>query len=460
MNTRELVLDMLLEMEGTGTYSNVLIRGVLDKYDYLEGQEKAFVKRVTEGTLERRIQIDYVLDAVSSVHVRKMKPLVRCLLRMSVYQILFMNAVPDSAVCNEAVKLAAKRKFQNLKGFVNGVLRNIARNKETMLAENEKSIGFYPDRDKDGVRYLSVIYSMPEVLVRMWMDDYGIEKTEEMLKAMLKVHPVTVRINENLGIDEKKELLERIQKAGVEVQEHPYLDCAYCLTHLDGVRNVPGYEEGLFAVQDVSSMLSVECADIKEGNLVVDVCAAPGGKSMLAAQKLKGTGKVISRDVSEDKVAFIEENIERLALNNIETEVFDATVYDERLEQKADVVLADLPCSGLGILGKKRDIKYNVTDDMLKELPKLQRQILDTVWHYVKPGGVLVYSTCTIHKEENEKMLQWFLANYPFEAENMSRCLEKVPEKETAKDGYIQLLPGVHETDGFFIARLRRKDSE
>ena len=270
------------------------------------------------------------------------------------------------------------------------MLRNIARNKEQALVGSVASAGFYPDREKETVKYLSVVYSMPEELVLLWMnefgeDKFGTDKIEGMLKAMLEVHPVTVRITEELSMDERAKLIRQMEESGVEVKAHPYLDYAYRLTHLDGVRNVPGYEEGLFAVQDVSSMLSVECAGIKEGNLVVDVCAAPGGKSMLAAQKLKGTGKVISRDVSDDKVAFIEENIERLGLGNIETEVFDATVYDEKLEQKADVVLADLPCSGLGILGKKRDIKYNVTGDMVKELPKLQKQILDTVWRYVKP---------------------------------------------------------------------------
>ncbi len=456
MNVRELVLDMLLEMEGTGTYSNVLIRGVLDKYDYLEGQEKAFVKRVTEGTLERRIQLDYVIDAFSKVPVRKLKPLIRCLLRMSVYQILFMDGVPDSAVCNEAVKLAVKRKFQNLKGFVNGVLRNVARNKEQTMVGTPESAAFYPDREKDAVRYLSVVYSMPEELIRMWLEDDGVERTEQMLGAMLEVHPVTVRLKESLEEGERKSLLLEMEQEGIEVRQHPYLEYAYQLTHLDGVRHVPGYEDGLFAVQDVSSMLCVECADIREGNLVVDVCAAPGGKSMLAAEKLKGTGKVISRDVSEEKVAYIDENRERLGLEHVVTEVFDATVYDASLEQKADVVLADLPCSGLGILGKKRDIKYNVTSDMLKELPKLQKKILDTVWHYVRPGGVLVYSTCTIHKEENEQIVKWFIEKYPFELESIEAFLEKVPNKETGRDGYIQLLPGVHETDGFFIARLRR----
>lgn len=459
MNIRELIVDMLLEMEREGTYSSVLIRNVLDKYDYLEAQEKGFVKRVTEGTLERRLQIDYVIDAYSKVPVKKMKPFVRCLLRMSVYQLLFMDAVPDSAVCNEAVKLAVKHSFQNLKGFVNGVLRSIARNKEQLMTAERADTGFYPDKDREPVRFLSVVYSMPEEFVSMWIQEYGFEQTKRMLEAMLEVHPVTIRLRDDMEKEEQQQLLAKMKHSGVKVQSHPYIREAYLLTHLDGVQHLPGYEEGLFAVQDVSSMLSVECAGISKGNLVVDVCAAPGGKSMLAAQKLGGEGTVIARDISAEKAGLIQDNVARLGLTNIRVQVYDATLYDESLEQRADVVLADLPCSGLGILGKKRDIKYNVTGDMLKELVKLQRQILDTVWHYVKPGGVLLYSTCTIHRQENEDMVQWFVSNYPFEAEDISQYMSQIPEKKTAAEGYLQLLPGVHETDGFFIARLRRKDS-
>lgn len=452
MNVRELVVDMLLQMEAGGIYSNLLIRDVLDKYDYLEGKEKAFMKRVTEGTLERRIQVDYVIDAYSKIPVRKMKPFIRCLLRMSVYQLLFMDGVPDAAVCNEAVKLAVKRKFGQLKGFVNGVLRNIARNKEQI----EES---YPDREKEPVKYLSVVYSMPEFLVSMWIGDYGMERAEGLLRAMLEAHPVTIRVKQSLRAreDSLEELLGRMKEAGVLVKPHPYLAYAYCLTHLEGVRKVPGFDEGLFTVQDVSSMLAVECAGIRKGDFVVDVCAAPGGKSTHAAEQLEGTGMVLSRDVSKDKVALIQENIERLRLTNIRAEVFDGAVYDEALCEKADVVLADLPCSGLGILGKKRDIKYNITLDGWKELPKLQKQLLDAVWRYVKPGGVLVYTTCTIRKEENEEIIRWFLEHYPFEKGDISGFLKKIPEKETAQEGYLQLLPGVHETDGFFIARLIRK---
>lgn len=471
MNVRELVLDMLLQMEAEGTYSNRLVRDVLDKYDYLEGKEKAFLKRLSEGTVERQIQIDYILNYYSKVPVRKMKPLIRCVLRMGVYQILFMDGVLDAAACNEAVKLAAKRKFGQLKGFVNGVLRSIAREKGNIEE-------IYPDKKKEPLQYLSVVYSMPEHLVSMWLEDYGRKQTEKMLQAMLEVHPVTIRLRQDLdgwevgketakregdgkrktGGEAREWLLDRMREAGVQVRRHPYLNYAYCLTHLEGVKNLPGFREGLFTVQDVSSMLAVECAGIKAGDFVLDVCAAPGGKGTHAAELLKGTGKALCRDISEEKAALIRENAERLGLTNIEVEVHDARVYDAALCAKADVVLADLPCSGLGVLGKKRDIKYHVTQESMEELQNLQKELLDVVWRYVKPAGTLLYTTCTIHKEENEEMARWFLENHPFRMAELSPFLKKAPEIGMTGDGFLQLLPGVHETDGFFIAKFIRED--
>lgn len=446
MNIRELVLDMLLEIEGGNTYSHILMRNVLDKYDYLSFQEKGFIKRVTEGTLERRIQIDYMIDSFSKIPVKKMKPLIRNLLRMSVYQLVFMDGIPDSAVCNEAVKLASKRKFQSLKGFVNGVLRNIARQKQDFS---------YPDRSRKPQEYLSVFYSMPEHLITMWIEEYGEGRTEELLKAMLEIRPVSIRMKETLSEEEVNHLISAIEESGVKVKMHPWLSYAYELTHVEGVRKLAGFEEGMFTVQDVSSMLCVECAGIKEGDKVIDVCAAPGGKASHAAIKLRGTGNVLARDLTEEKTALIQENAKRQGLENITIEVFDATVLDESLRETADVVFADLPCSGLGILGKKRDIKYNVTEELLSELPILQKRILDTVWQYVKPGGILIYSTCTIHRKENEEIADWFVQNHSFEAEDISRYL---PEQMGVENGKkrLQLFPGENAADGFFISRFRR----
>ena len=446
MNERELVLDMLMEILERGSYSHLVIRNVLDKYDYLKEASKAFVKRVTEGTIENRITIDYVLDCYSKTPVHKMKPLIRNLLRLSVYQLLFMDSVPDSAVCNEAVKLAGKRGFRNLQGFVNGVLRNIARNKDQIE---------YPDAS-DPVKYLSIRYSMPEWLVSLFLEERGPETTQKIFENQQSVHPVVLRY---CGPMEKLEnWKQQVIDQQIFLRQHPYLSYAFITENAEGVSRIPGYEEGLFTVQDVSSMLVTEAAGLQGNEFLVDVCAAPGGKSLHAARRLPN-GRVLSRDLTEKKVSIIDENSERLKCTNLKTEVFDALKPDTELIEKADVVYADLPCSGLGILGKKRDIRYRMNPQQMQELVALQKQILSVVWQYVKPGGTLMYSTCTIHKAENEQMVQWFTENFPFERQSMK---EQLPEalRDYEENGMLQLLPGIHPTDGFFIAKLRRSERE
>lgn len=446
-NTRELAVGMLLEIIEKDRYSHLVIRDVLNKYNYLEGRDKAFLKRLTEGTLERKIQIDFILNQFSKVPVSKMKPFIRNLLRISVYQLLFMDGVPDSAVCSEAVKLAGKRGFSTLKGFVNGVLRNIAR--------NQKNIA-YPDRKEDEAFYLSVMYSMPRWLVEKFIKELGEAKTESLLSAFLFVSPVTVRLRESLTEEEKSAWKASLLKRGVTVKEHPLLPYAFSLEGTEDIRSLPGFAEGLFMVQDVSSMLVCEAAGIRQGDAVIDVCAAPGGKSLHAGEKLMGSGSVSARDLTENKVSLIQENIDRMKLPNAEAFVWDARTVRKEDKESADVLLADLPCSGLGIMGKKRDIKYHASEEGMAELQSLQREILSTVWQYVKPGGTVIYSTCTVNPGENEENVRWFTEHYPFETESLAPFLPK-EFKEEGKDGMLQLLPGIHGTDGFFIARLRRK---
>ena len=241
------------------------------------------------------------------------------------------------------------------------------------------------------------------------------------------------------------------------MEKHPYLPYAYTLSHLEGMHQVPGFSQGLIAVQDVSSMLAVEVAGITPGSLVLDVCAAPGGKTMLAAEKTGQEGMVIARDLSDMKVSFVEENAGRMCLDQVHVQVHDATILDENMIEKADVVIADLPCSGLGIIAKKRDIKYNVTPESLEELQVLQRQILDVVSRYVKPGGILIYSTCTINPMENEDNRAYILKELGFEAESLDAFLPDVLKSETTEKGYLQLIPSIHETDGFFISKYRKK---
>lgn len=446
MNSRELILDILLELSKESEYSNVLIAAVLEKYDYLDGREKAFIKRVTEGTIERRIQIDYVLDQFSKVPVRKMKPLIRELLRMSVYQILFMEHIPDAAVCNEAVKLARKRKFQTLQGYVNGVLRNIARNKSDIT---------YPDRQSERTKYLSVYYSMPLWLVEHFSTAYGEEACEKILKAYLQRQPVSIRLDERMSRQEQEEMLSLWEQKGVETLRHPYLPYAVTVEKSEGIRNLQGYEEGRFAVQDVSSMLVVEAAGIREGDTVIDVCAAPGGKALHAATKLHGTGQVIACDVTEYKTDKIEENRQRLKLSNVAVRTLDARVQEPDFVGLADVLIADVPCSGLGVIGKKQDIKYRITEESMGDIVQLQREILQNVVSYVKPGGIMMYSTCTMNPSENEEMVKWICREFGFGPESMAAYMPEKLQHE-AETGILQLLPGVHETDGFFLAKLRK----
>lgn len=430
-NTREIVLDALLEMERNKVYSHKLIRAVLDKYDYLNVQDKRFMKRLAEGCIERKMELDYYLDCFSTVPVNKMKPLIRCLMRMGVYQIVYMDSVPDSAACNECVKLAIKRKFTNLKGFVNGVLRKIAANKDTLPL---------PDK-QDMEEYLSVKYSMPLWLVQMWLKNYPQDEVETFMEGMMKVHPVSIRFRTDLSVKEREEYICSWQEAGATVKQIKELPYMYTVEGVDGIAALRGFSEGMFTVQDVSSALSVETAGIDQQDLCMDICAAPGGKTMLAAEK---AAKVISRDVSEYKTELIAQNCARMNLSDkVEVQIWDATVLDEEFIERADVVLMDVPCSGLGVLGKKRDIKYNVTPESLESLMQLQKQIVGNSWQYVKKGGTLLYSTCTIHKEENENMSKWICENYPF-----------VLEEER------QILPGFMEADGFYYAKLRRIDGE
>lgn len=458
LNIRELVLDILLEMDKTQEYGNLLIRNVLDKYNYLDGNKKAFLKRLTEGVVERRIQLEYALECFSSVPMRKCKPVIRNLLRMGAYQILFMDSVPDSAACNEAVKLAVRRKFQSLKGFVNGVLRNLARNKDAIS---------WPDRNKEPVKYLSVLYSMPEWIIEMWIRDYGEADTEKILQGVLEERPVTIRLSEQITADEKAEVLTGLAEAGCSPAQHPYLSYAYALERSEGIAALPGFAEGRFTVQDVSSMLVAECSGVKKSDseaeeiLAIDVCAAPGGKAVHTAECLLDRGMVIARDLTEYKAFYIMDNAERMNLPNLEVQVWDATVADEELFGKADLVIADLPCSGLGVIGRKADIKYRVTPESLAEVAALQRDILSVVQNYVKPGGILLYSTCTINKGENEENTDWFADHFSFEPVPLLQQIS--PDADGAREIFmesaarIQLLPGIHKTDGFFISCFRRK---
>ena len=319
VNTRELILGILLEVLEEGNYSHLVIRSVLDKYQYLEKQERAFITRVAEGTIQQMIELDYIINEYSKVKVNKMKPVIRNILRMSVYQLKYMDSVPDSAACNEAVKLARKKGFSSLSGFVNGVLRNISRNPAVGL----------PNRERNPVQYYSVMYSMPEWIVELWMKDYGVEVMQETLDAFSKEAPITIRTN--LAKITPEELASQLTSEGVTVKkvdlkELPNLDYAFMISGFDYLNALPSFRDGLFYVQDISSMMVAELAAPKQGDYIIDVCAAPGGKSTHLAEKLQGSGMVEARDLTEYKIGLIEENIARHACTNMKAVQMDAII--------------------------------------------------------------------------------------------------------------------------------------
>lgn len=448
-DTRELALGILLEAAEEGRFCHIVLRNVLDKYQYLEKQERAFLTRLAEGTLERMLELDYVIDQFSKVRVKKMKPVIRSLLRMSVYQLKYMDGVPDSAVCNEAVKLAKKKGFAGLTGFVNGVLRGIARGYKDVR---------YPDREKQTAEYLSVRYSMPLWITEKWIAEYGRTAVEEMLKAFLEKTDTTIRVHrDKISVEE---LREALKAEGIEAAPVEGIPFALRLCRYDTLNRIQAFREGLFSVQDVSSMLCVEAAGPKEGDFCLDVCAAPGGKSLYLAEKLAGSGVVEARDLTDYKIRLIEENKKRCGREDIRCRLFDARRLDETVVGQADVVLADLPCSGLGVLGQKPDIKYRATPETLAELSRLQREILGVVWRYVKPGGTLVYSTCTINRQENEENAEWFLSQFPFEAAPLPAVFAGFAGGVQQRRGMCQMLPGPCGNDGFFVAKFFRKYGE
>ncbi len=438
VNSREIALDVLYEILENKEYSHIVLRQALNKYQYLDKQERSFITRIVDGTLEYLIQIDYMINQLSKVKVKKMKPVIRTILRMSVYQIMYMDRVPDSAACDEAVKLAVKRKFQGLKGFVNGVLRNISRQKESFVWPSD-----------------SVRYSIPEWILEMWKERYDQETITAMAQSFLKPSKLAVRCN--LDKASKEQITESLKEQKVQIETSAYSDIILFLSEYDYLEGLNAYANGWIQVQDMSSSFVAQAAPLKPGDYVIDVCGAPGGKSLHVADRLKGTGMVDVRDLSEQKVGMIRENISRTGFTNIQAKVQDALELDQDSVEKADVLFADLPCSGLGIMGKKPDIKINMTKEKAEDLAGLQREILSVVWQYVKPGGYLIYSTCTINSKENEENVRWFREHYPFEPVSIEGRLGDNLKEESMKEGFIQLLPGIHPCDGFFLSVFRRR---
>ncbi|MCR4608267.1 MAG: 16S rRNA (cytosine(967)-C(5))-methyltransferase RsmB [Eubacterium sp.] len=443
---REIVLDVLLDIEQNKTFLSDALDKALRKIQFSDKKDRSFITREAEGVCEYMLSLDEIIGAFSKTPVRKLRPIIRNILRLGIYEMLFMDSVPARATISECVNMTKAHNMMKLSGFVNAILRNVDRK----LAENgyHDSVSDIDSEAKARLERIAVIfeldtiakkYSAPEWLAGFLIKTYGEEKAEKILLASFTKKKLTIRYNRTLVT--KGDLVEKMTEKGISVTEGKYSDSALLIDNIDFVRRVPGYKDGFFSVQAESSMRAVEAAGIEEGMKVLDLCAAPGGKSTYAAELLGGTGEVRSRDVSDEKTDKIEENITRLKLENVTVEKADATVYDEKLEGHFDIVIADVPCSGLGVIGRKSDIKYRLVPEDLDSLKELSFSILLNAVRYVKKGGKLLFSTCTINPSENEETTRRLI-----KAAKQSN-LELIDEKL-----FVQ---GIDDTDGFYYAVLK-----
>ena len=435
MSARETALDALIACRKDGAWSN----GVLKEYisrDRLDSRDAGLATRLVYGVIQNRGRLDFYLKQLLKGKLKDLQPVVRDILHLGLYQIYELDKIPDSAAVNESVRLT-KQYSKNPKAasLVNGVLRNAVRTKGQL--EEPKS---YADK-----------YSHPDALISLLKENLPKGTLEPMLIANNAAPQTVVQVN--LLKITAPELVEKLVAEGVSAQPHRWMENCLVLSGTGSIENLTAFKEGLFYVQDPASKLSVLCAKVPENARVLDCCAAPGGKSFASAIAMKGTGSIISCDVHEHKVGLIQNGADRLGLANISARQQDATRFVAEWEGQMDAVITDVPCSGLGIIRKKPDIRYKDLTEMA-QLPELQLQILSNQARYVKPNGTLLYSTCTVLRRENENVVAAFLETHPdFYTEPLD-LPEEFPENTS---GMLTLIPGQHDTDGFFICRLRRK---
>ncbi len=440
---REQIVDLLIEVEREQSYAQLSLKNALED---LDTRDKALATEIFYGTLKYQIQLDYWLNQYSKTPVKKMKPLIRNLLRMSVYQMIYLDKIPASAIINEAVKIAKKRKFQGLSGFVNGLLRNMEREKENLS---------FPDPKKSLSFSYSIQYAIPEWIIKMWLEQYSKEEVASICEALNKRAEVCGRCNTLKG--DKETLMAALKAEGVEVEPGRLLDEAFYVKKLDKLQNLASFKVGAWTVQDESAMLVAHVVSPQKGDTVLDMCSAPGGKSMHMAALMEDKGSIISCDVHPHKLELIEKNAKRLGITIISPMLQDGTVLNEQFVGKFDKVLLDAPCSGLGIMKRKPDIRHNKTKEDLEDIASIQRAIVKNAVKYLKPEGRLVYSTCTIAYEENEKMAHEIADTYGLELENIVDTIPECLKGAVKEKGMIQILPQMADTDGFFIASFRKR---
>ena len=439
-NSRKTALKILLKIEREGAYSNIALNNGI-KQNGLKGAEASFCSALVYGVLERKILLDFIIRQYTNIRLKKIEAEVLEILRMAVLQILFMDKIPESAAVNESVKLAKDMRLNKASGFINGVLRSMLR------AECRYKL---PDRNKEKIRYYSIVYSVPEELVNLWISSYGEENAVSIMENTMGRAKLTVRVN-TLKTD-KATLKASLEKSGISCTESDISENALFLSDTGSIEAKEEYRQGLFHAQDISSQICCEVLAPESGMTVYDFCSAPGGKAFTMAQLMNGKGSIKAFDMYEHKVKLIHNGAYRLGIKNISAEVRNALEKNDM--PLADRILCDVPCSGLGIIRRKPEIKYKENLGF-KELPQLQYDILCNCSKYVRKGGRLVYSTCTLNPEENELNVKRFLSEYsefkPLNITLNSGIIKKIDSMENA----VTLLP-CESNDGFFISLFER----
>ncbi|NLC68025.1 MAG: 16S rRNA (cytosine(967)-C(5))-methyltransferase RsmB [Clostridiaceae bacterium] len=446
--SREAALKILYDINERAAYSNIAINKYLRQGRDFREIDRIFVAGLVYGVIKWKLTIDQVICQFSNIPLKKLSPWILNILRLGTYQLLYTDRIPESAACNESVKLALKYGHRASANYVNAVLRNIARRHSEIK---------YPDREKEPVEYLSFKYSHPSWMVKHWIDLFGEDFTESLLEANNKNPDFTVRVNTLKTT--RQEFMEKLDEKEIGYTVGRYIDNALIVNDAAALMDSGLFAEGYFTVQDEASMMVSKVLDPAPGELVMDVCAAPGGKSTHIAEMMGNEGMVVSWDIHVHKAELVEKAARRLSINIVKAELHDSSVVDANYIMKADRVLVDAPCTGTGIIRRKPEIKWNKTVKDKEEIRALQLRILSASAEYVKPGGVLVYSTCSIEPDENIDVVNAFLkSSAMFRMVGFEELLPPALFKESAGEGYIYLFPNVDNTDGFFIAKMKRKE--
>ena len=436
---RGAAVKVLLAVHDDGAYANIALTEVFKKYRFTE-QERRFLTELVYGAVKAGETLDWIIQRYSKRPMSKMTPAVRAILRLGMFQLFFLDRIPASAVCNEATELAKRYGHIGTAKFVNAVLRSAVR-------EPERA---FPAED-DTPEYLALKLQHPVWLIRRWLHAFGREETEKL--CAFNNAPASLSLRTNRLRTNREDLLASLRKDGAEAYASEWTPEGIICTKHGALESMESLRKGYFQVQDESSMQVAHVLDPRPGEFLIDMCSAPGGKTTHLAELMNNQGRILAFDIYETKLKRVEENAKRLGISIIETQCLDARAIGEPYFAQADRVLADVPCSGLGVLRRRPDARWKKSEEEIKQLPFLQRAILEKAASVVKPGGVIVYSTCTIEPQENEDVVRSFLdANAGFQLESAGAYL---PLKPSSHD-LVQFYPQRDGIDGFSIARLRR----